>query len=82
MALYQDEIIPGFEARRMGAAATDYVKTTVERFENPFLNHRLSDILQNHRQKIVSRMVDFIRWVGAVNPALSFKSLEAVIAAN
>lgn len=81
-ALYKDEIIPGFELRHMGKAAADYVKTTIERFENPYLNHRLSDIAQNHRQKIASRMVDFMTWVRGVNSALSFKSLEAVVAGN
>lgn len=81
-ALYRDEIIPGFEAHQMGAAAADYVKSTIERLENPYLNHRLSDIAQNHRQKIDRRMVDFMNWVGVKNSALSFKSLEAVVAAN
>jgi tagaturonate reductase len=82
MALYHDEVIPGFEARHMGAAAKDYVRTTIERFENPFLDHRLSDISQNHRQKIENRIVDFMRWARAMNPVLNFKTLEAVIAAN
>ena len=81
-ALYKDEIIPGFELRQMGKAAADYVKTTIERFENPYLNHRLSDIAQNHKQKIASRLVEFMKWVRAVNSALNFKSLEAVVAGN
>ena len=82
MALYKDEILPGFAAHNMVAAATDYVKTTVERFENPFLNHRLSDIAQNHRQKIERRMADFISWAGAKNPALNFTLLRRLVEKN
>ncbi|MEO6608044.1 MAG: mannitol dehydrogenase family protein [Aestuariivirga sp.] len=82
MALYNDEILPGFAAHNMVAAATDYVKTTVERFENPFLNHRLSDIAQNHAQKIERRMVDFITWTRGKNPALNFILLRRVVEKN
>jgi tagaturonate reductase len=82
MALYQDEILPGFAAHNMGPAATDYVKTTVERFENPFLNHRLSDIAQNHGQKIERRFVDFMSWAKARNAALKFGALKEVVEKN
>ncbi len=81
-ALYRDEVIPGFVARQMSEQAADYVKVTIERFENPFLNHRLSDIAQNHHYKIQRRMIDFINWVRDVNSTLSFKSLEAIVAAS
>ena len=82
MALYQDEIIPGFVARQMAEQAANYIKITIERFENPFLNHRLSDIAQNHRYKIQRRIVDFINWARNVNSSLNFKSLEAIVAAG
>jgi tagaturonate reductase len=82
LALYRDEILPGFAAHNMMAAASDYVKTTVERFENPFLNHRLSDIAQNHKQKIERRMTDFMAWTAARNPALNFISLKRVVEKN
>jgi tagaturonate reductase len=80
-SLYQDEVIPGFSAQGMQAAATDYVRTTIERFENPFLNHRLSDIAQNHSHKIERRIVDFMEWVKLKNAAAQFKQLEALVAA-
>ncbi len=81
-ALYQEEIIPGFVARRLGVQAVNYVKVTFERFENPFLNHRLSDIAQNHKYKIERRIIDFIQWGRDSNSALRFKSLEAIVAAG
>jgi tagaturonate reductase len=76
MSLYDDEIIPGFLAHDMKAAACAYVATTLERFENPFLNHRLSDIAQNHAIKIQRRAVDFIAWARDADGSLQFPRLE------
>lgn len=50
MAIYRDEVLPGFAARGMGAEAADYVETTMARFLNPYLDHRLSDIAGNHAE--------------------------------
>lgn len=74
--LYQTEVIPGFVARGMGPAATDYVAQTVERFRNPFLNHRLGDIAQNHGAKIERRVAAFLAWVRELDPALALPELE------
>ena len=74
--LYRHEIIPGFAAHNMEKAAQDYVAATLERFENPYLNHRLSDIAQNHNLKIQRRVVDFINWVKLRRPDAVLTSLE------
>jgi tagaturonate reductase len=79
MRLYQTEIIPGFAGHNMAEAATKYVATTLERFENPFLNHRLSDIAQNHHLKIDRRVVDFITWIKQANPSANIAMLQALI---
>ena len=76
LSLYNDEIIPGFAARSMGDAAITYVASTLERFENPFLNHRISDIAQNHAIKIERRAGDFMVWARERNAALHFPRLE------
>lgn len=39
-----EEVLPGFAARGMADEAHAYIATTLERFANPFLDHRLSDI--------------------------------------
>ena len=78
MALYRDEVIPGFAAQDMKVQATAYVAATVERFENPFLNHCISDIAQNHAAKIERRVRDFISWTQTKNPQLRFPKLEAL----
>jgi len=48
-AIYAEEVLPGFALHGMGEAAERYVATTLERFRNPYLEHRLADIAQNHR---------------------------------
>ncbi|WP_108660326.1 D-mannonate oxidoreductase [Acuticoccus kandeliae] len=68
--LYVQEILPGFASKGMGAAAADYLVTTMERMENPFLDHYLADIAQNHRQKVARRMPTFRDWVGTGGPPM------------
>ena len=68
--LYAEEVVPGFALRGMGEAAEAYVRQTIERFENPFLEHRLTDIAQNHEEKIRRRMGGFLDWSGADAPSL------------
>lgn len=74
--LYSEEVIPGFAGHGMVDAATTYVTTTLERFENPFLNHRLSDIAQHHHLKIEHRVVDFIAWIRLRNPTANVARLQ------
>ena len=40
-----------FAALGLGDAAIAYRRTTLERFRNPFLRHRLRDIAANHEAK-------------------------------
>ena len=49
--LYAEEVMPVFGAIGMGDEAQAYLKTVIERFSNPFLDHRLSEILINHEAK-------------------------------
>jgi tagaturonate reductase len=68
--LYSRDILPGFARMGMGEEATTYVAATIERFENPFLNHRLSDIADNHAEKIRRRVGGFLDWTGIRSPTL------------
>ena len=76
--LYADEVLPGFAARGY-AEAPDYVAATLDRFANPYLDHRLSDIAQNHGEKIRRRIGAFLDWSGATAPQL--RALTQMIAA-
>ena len=77
MKLYHEEVIPGFAARGMEDAASAYVAQTLERFQNPFLDHRMSDIAQNHPAKIERRVGAFLAWVREVKPDLPLTALAA-----
>ena len=76
MSLYQEEIIRGFSAHGMLEQAKAYVATTIQRFENPFLNHHLRDIAINHEQKIERRAFDFMRWVNMKESTFKFERLQ------
>lgn len=69
-SLYSEEVLPGFAVRGIDEAPA-YVQTTLDRFSNPFLEHRLSDIVQNHAEKIQRRIGAFLDWSGVTAPQLS-----------
>lgn len=58
--LMQQEVIPCFSGQEAEAKA--YWNTCLERFRNPFLNHKLSDIATNHSDKISRRCHSLMRW--------------------
>jgi tagaturonate reductase len=76
--IYDDEVIPGFAAYGWEMEARAYVESTLERFANPFINHRLSDVAQNHRLKIARRIGSFLNWTQAGAAADSRKLLSAM----
>lgn len=67
-AVFRDEVQPGFDRRGMQAMAHDYVATTLGRFRNPYLDHRIADIAQHHAVKMERRVAAFIDWVGSPLP--------------
>ena len=81
--VYRREVVPGFAARGLGEEAAAYVAATLERLLNPFLDHRLADIAQNHAVKVERRIVAFLAWTaGAGGGAPAAPTLEAIIARN
>lgn len=70
--IYAQEVVPGFRQHSLGDEAEAYVATTLERFLNPYLDHRLRDIAGNHAEKIVRRIIGFQDWCpGVAMPKLS-----------
>jgi tagaturonate reductase len=49
--LWEQEVLPVFAARGQQAPARDYLASVRDRFLNPFLEHRIADIAQNHEEK-------------------------------
>lgn len=81
-AVYRDEVLPGFAARGMGEQAHDYVRTTLDRFRNPFLDHRIADIAQNHGTKIERRIAAFLDWVAEAGTPPSAPVLRGILAGH
>ncbi|WP_159995309.1 mannitol dehydrogenase family protein [Roseomonas sp. 18066] len=79
-ALYAEEVLPGFAAHGMGDEARAYVATTLDRFRNPFLEHRVADIAQNHALKVERRIAAFIDWVAERDAALPMPVLRDLVA--
>ncbi|WP_050453939.1 D-mannonate oxidoreductase [Candidatus Burkholderia verschuerenii] len=50
-ATWNDEVLPVFIALGKGDVAADYLASVRDRFENPFLVHKLADIARNHDEK-------------------------------
>ena len=78
-SLYQEEILPGFAAAGLAKQAEEYIKVTLDRFANPFLDHRLSDIYQNHAEKIQRRAVAFLQWTKSNSDTQSKPRLQALV---
>ncbi|OSQ35435.1 D-mannonate oxidoreductase [Thalassospira mesophila] len=77
--LYEREVIPGFAAAGMEERARAYLATTLDRFRNPFLDHRLADIAQNHRQKTERRIQGFMHWAQSHGDTTKKPTLAAMI---
>ncbi len=76
--LFQTEVLPIFAGRNFEDQARAYIDTTLERFENPFLAHQVSDIAVNHEQKVQRRIVGLLDW-GRKPDALTSPILQSVI---
>jgi tagaturonate reductase len=79
-ALYAEEVTPVFAAIGMGDEAETYLKTVIERFSNPFLNHRLSEIFINHEAKKQRRFGGLIDLAKADGVSVKLPCLEAALA--
>lgn len=79
-AIYEREVLPGFAARGMGDEAPAYMAVTLDRFRNPFLDHRIADIAQNHAVKVERRIAAFIDWVSGQPGAPQTPALDAIVA--
>jgi tagaturonate reductase len=79
-ALYAEEVLPVFMTIGMGDEAQAYLKTVIERFSNPFLNHRLSEIFTNHEAKKRRRFGGLIELAKTHGVKIKLPRLEAALA--
>lgn len=80
--VFKAEVMPGFALRGMETQAIAYLDETLDRFANPFLDHRIADIAQNHSQKIERRIAAFVEWVRQIAPDFDAPTLDAIIAGD
>ncbi|WP_016914793.1 hypothetical protein [Vreelandella stevensii] len=56
LRLLDEEVLPVLERELPALDLQAYRDDTLERFSNPYLDHRLADIAQNHQQKVQRRL--------------------------
>lgn len=79
-AVWAEEVLPVFAALCEEAMAREYVAQVRERFRNPFLAHRLSDIAQNHAEKKKRRFEPVLALAGQLGLGLPQIRLRAALA--
>lgn len=81
-AVWRDEVLPVFDALGKGADARAYLEDVRERFQNPFLDHRLADIARDHEQKKERRFGAVIKLAGELKLDLPQSALRAALASG
>lgn len=78
--LYANEVVPAFQSAGLLQQANDYVATTIDRFRNPYLDHKIVDIAGNHKEKIQRRIADFLTWAEENDDKTPKPRLESIVA--
>ncbi|MCC8395907.1 mannitol dehydrogenase family protein [Paraburkholderia sp. MMS20-SJTR3] len=81
-SLWRDEVLPIFDALGQGSDARAYLDEVRERFENPFLDHRLADIARNHEQKKLRRFGPVIELARELGVRVEQPRLRAALGAS
>lgn len=79
--IYDREVLPVFAAAGV-AEAPEYRATVMERFLNPFLDHRLREIAGNHGPKKERRIGGLRNLAAEVSPGFRMPILEAIEASG
>ncbi|MGY3439631.1 MULTISPECIES: mannitol dehydrogenase family protein [unclassified Marinovum] len=77
-----NEVRPALVAANLAETFDAYVVTTLERFSNPFLDHRIADIAQNHAQKVARRVEAMLDWATTQGDLSPKPILSAIVAQN
>lgn len=78
-AVWQQEVLPVFDAMGEGGEAASYLATLRDRLLNPYLVHRLADIAQNHAAKKERRIAPVVELAQRHAPALAQPRLRALL---
>jgi tagaturonate reductase len=80
--IYETEALPVFAGIGMGDEARRYRDTVIERFSNPFLDHRLAEIYNNHAAKKTRRFGGLIALARESGLSLNLPKLAAALGAD
>ena len=78
-ALYATEVIPALAQLGLAMRAETYRNIVMQRFANPFLDHRLADIATNHVAKKAIRIGGLIRATDAAELTLKQPILRGIM---
>ena len=81
-SLWAEEILPVFEALGQRTEAEAYLVDLRERLLNPFLEHRIADIAQNHAQKKQRRLAPIVTLAHELQCGIAQPRLRAALAAR
>lgn len=79
-AVWQEEVLPVFAATSKRDQAENYLASVRERFVNPYLDHRISDIAQNHIAKVKRRVLPLIELADALSMQNAQPRLRGLLA--
>jgi tagaturonate reductase len=79
-ALWAEEVLPVFDALGQRAQAEAYLAQVRERLLNPFLDHRLADIAQNHAQKKERRLAPVVALAAELRCGVAQPRIHAALA--
>ncbi|GLU31817.1 mannitol dehydrogenase family protein [Trinickia caryophylli] len=80
--LWQEEVLPVFDALGQGETARRYLADVRERFENPFLDHKLADIARNHQEKKLRRLRPVVELAASLGLKLAQPRLNEALRTN
>ncbi len=78
-ALWAEEVLPVFGALGEEASSRDYLGQVRDRFNNPYLAHRIADIAQNHDEKKRRRFLPVVELAAGLGLGLAQHRLREAL---
>ena len=79
-SVWQEEVLPVFATMGMRVQAEDYLASVRDRFSNPYLDHRIADIAQNHVAKVKRRVLPLIELADSLSMSNAQPRLRGLLA--
>jgi tagaturonate reductase len=78
-SLWEEEVLPVFRALGEEAQSRAYLAQVRDRFNNPYLAHRIADIAQNHEEKKQRRFLPVVDLANELGLGLAQSRLRAAL---